>query len=469
MGARTGAVAWAALLLFGSAACSRSKSDATAKAPEARADAGTSSVGEHPQAAAAELKLCQHDVPADQCTKCNPELAEVFKELGDWCQEHGLPESHCRECNPKLTFTAQAPAAPPLFPTPGTVVRLASAKTAEEAGLRTVRVEPRRFGRTLEVVGQLDFNQNRLAQLSARGDALIIDVKLDIGDDVKAGQPLATLASAAVGAGQAQLSSADARLKAARSALQRAEDLVRAGVTPQKTLEAAQAERAAAEAEYDAAKATLGAAGAGTKGSAGRYVLAAPFAGTVVARNAVAGRSAAPGQVLVQVADLSTMWAQLEVPEAEASLVRAGQRAVLSFEGSGGATREATIARVGASVDPSTRTVAARVELPNPDRALKAGSFVRAKIHVSGEHDALLVPQDAIQRAEGRTLVFVKKDARLYEPVPVSVGGASQGLVEVVEGLSPGVEVVTTGAFFLKTELLRDSIGAGCCDEGGGE
>lgn len=449
---RLGAVACAGLLALGVAACTRSPS-APSSAPPARPDAGDSA-----SRAGTEPALCEHQVPADQCTKCSPELAAVFQELGDWCAEHGLPESHCRQCNPGLTFTAPAPR----------VVRLASEATARDVGIKTVRVAPRRFSRTLEVVGRLDFNQNRLAQLSARGDALILDVKVDVGDEVKAGQPLATLASGHVGSGQAQHAAAEARLKAARAAAQREEGLVQKGVSPRKHLETAQAELAAAEAELGAARAALGAAGA-APGAGGYYALSAPFAGSVVSRDAVAGRSAAAGQVLLQVADLATLWAQLDVPEAEAGLVRPGQRVVLTFEGARAPPLESSVSRVAASVDPATRTVAARVELPNPDRALKAGAFVRAKIHVAGEQDALLVPRAAVQRAEGQTLVFVQKGPGLYEPVAVAVGAEAGGLVEILSGLKAGAEVVTTGAFLLKTEVLKDSIGAGCCEEGSGE
>ncbi len=76
----------------------------------------------------------------------------------------------------------------------------------------------------------------------------------------------------------------------------------------------------------------------------------------------------------------------------------------------------------------------------------------------------MLVPREAIQRAEDCTLVFVKKGEGLYEPVRVELGAATEDLVEVVDGLSPGMEVVTTGAFLLKTEILKESIGAGCCE-----
>lgn len=109
------------------------------------------------------------------------------------------------------------------------------------------------------------------------------------------------------------------------------------------------------------------------------------------------------------------------------------------------------------------------MELPNPDRSLKAGLFLRGKVQVSAEHEALLVPREAIQRAGGRTLVFVEKEAGLYEPVAVELGASTLDEVEVVKGLAPGAEVVTTGAFLLKTEILKESIGAGCCEGEGGE
>ncbi|MCI0670282.1 MAG: efflux RND transporter periplasmic adaptor subunit, partial [Myxococcaceae bacterium] len=375
----------------------------------------------------------------------------------------GFPESVCPYCHPELVRAAGQ--TPPAETSPGVRVRLASADTAREAGLRTVRVEPRRFAQTLDVVGQLDFDQNRLAQLSARGDALVLEAKVDVGDDVKKGQPLLMLASAAVGEDQAQLEAARARLSAARSNLEREQALGVRGISSRQALEQAQAEQAAAQGAHDAAHASLRAAGATPSGTGGRYVLTSPFAGTVVARNATTGRSAAPGEVLVQVADLSTLWAQLEVPEADSHLVRPGQPVSLSLEGQRGRVLEATVTRVAASVDPQTRTVRARVELPNPDRSLKAGVFLRARIQVTAAHDALLVPRDAIQRAEERTLVFVRREAGLFEPVPVELGAASGETAEVVKGLAPGAEVVTTGAFLLKTEILKESIGAGCCEE----
>ncbi|HWN69416.1 MAG TPA: efflux RND transporter periplasmic adaptor subunit, partial [Haliangium sp.] len=409
----------------------------------------------------------EHGVPESKCTKCNPRLVAKFIAAGDYCREHGFPASVCPICHPELV--AAAGQEPPVFPAPGTRVRLASAETAREAGIETYRVERRPFARTLEVVGQLGFDRNRHAQLSARGEALVLGVHVDVGDEVKAGQALVMLASSSVGAEQARLSAARTRLDTARSALERQRELSASGVGPRKNEEEAQRELAAAQAEYDTARAALYASGATMGGTGGRHALAAPFAGTIVARDAVSGKTATPEQVLIEVADLSTMWAQLDVPEADASQVRPGQQVRITLEGMRGETRTGTIARVGARVDPQSRTVPARVELPNPDRGLKAGVFLRATIEVAAEHEALLVPRPALQHAEGRTLVFVKKEDGLYEPVAVELGASDADMVEVTKGLSPGAEVVTTAAFLLKTEILKGSIGAGCCEEGAGE
>ena len=475
-------------------------------------------------APAAGKTLCEHGVPADLCTQCTPDLIPVFKAQGDWCAEHGVPESLCLRCHPDLAFTAnEAPkdwckehAVPeskctkcnsalivrfieagdycrqheypasvcpfchpelvraaseemPVFPEPGTKVVLASPETALEAGIETRRAEKRRFARTLDVVGQITFDQNRHAQLSARSDALVLEARVDVGDEVQSSQALVVLASSAVGTEQARLSAARARLETAGAALERERGLAASGVSPQQSAEQARSELAAAQADYDAASSALGAAGATPEGTGGRYIIRAPFKGTVVGRDAVTGKTATAGQVLVEVADLSTMWAVLDVPEAEASEVRPGLPVRITFEGMRGEVRTGTVARVGASVDPQSRTVSARVELPNPDRSLKAGAFIRAAIEVAPEHEAMLVPQDAVQRVEDFALVFVEKGKGLYEPVQVELGPAGDDVVEIVKGLSPDMDVVTTGAFLLKTEILKESIGAGCCEVDSGK
>lgn len=471
------------------------------------------------KAAAGTPALCEHKVPAELCTKCHPELAAVFKSQGDWCDEHGVPESQCLQCNPKLTFDAQAkdeakgycrehavpesmctkchpdlvaefiakgdfcrehgfpesvcPRCHPelaekvglkaTFPEPGTKVRLASEELVKAAGIETAVAEEKPFAESLEVVGRVTFNQNRLAQISSRGEARIADVRVDVGDDVRAGQSLVVVESASAGEDRARLSAAQAAVQAAKAALQRRESLQ--GIASQREVEEARRDVATAQAEVDAASAALRASGADPNASAGgRLVLTAPFAGTVVARDAVAGRNVAGGHVLVEVADIQTMWAELEIPEESALFVKPEQRVLLQFEGAK-QKREAKISRVAASVDPATRTVRARVELDNKDRSLKAGLFFRAQIELSGTKGAVLVPKEAVQTAEGQRLVFVDRGGGVFDPIPVQVGQHTSTSIEITSGLEPGALVVTAGAFLLKTEVLKDSIGAGCADD----
>lgn len=473
------------------------------------------------EAKAAATELCEHRVPAAICVKCHPEMAAVFKSQGDWCGEHGVPESQCFQCNPQLSFEngpgnagpadwckehavpeskctkchpnlvarfikagdfcrehgyaesvcpichpelAKAAGQPaPAFPGAGTKVRLASAETAQDAGIRTMRLKKEAFAQKLEVSGQLDFNDNAHAEVSSHGDARVLEVLVDVGDEVKAGQGLVVVASAAAGADRASLVAAKARLEAANNAAARLEKL--AGIAAQRTIDEAKRELAEAQAAHDGALAALKTSGADpAMSSGGRLVLASPLAGTVVARAAVAGRVAGAGDVLVEVADTRTLWATLEVPEADSMLVKPSQRVELRFDGIGVA-RDGVIAKVGPRVDPRTRTVRARVDVENKDGALKAGLFLRGVVSIADPREAVLVPQSAVQRAEGRMLVFVVKEKGVYEPVSVELGSRSGETIEVTSGLAAGDEVVTTGSFLLKTETLKDSIGAGCCDD----
>jgi len=505
------------LALVAGAACGRSAPrPPAATPPEPVTAAASKAVGTRAP------RLCEHGVPADLCTKCNPDLVATYKELGDWCAEHGVPESQCKQCNPRLTFDApraEAAAVPwcgehavpeamctkcrpqliarfiqagdycrehgypesvcpychpekvkaaghplPVFPEPGTKVRLASAELEREAGIVTAPAAERPFAPSVEAVGQLEFDQNRLARLSARGEATVIEVKVDVGEDVRRGQQLVLLASGAVGGAQSRLAAAEARASAARAGLAREESLVASGISSRRDLEQARTEVAAAESERDTARAELRAAGAGDTGEGGRYSLSSPFNGTVVARSAVAGRAVSSEESLVEVADIRTLWAVLEVREENARSVRPGQKVTIRVDGSD-EVREARVTRVAASVDPRTRTVRVRVDLPNADRALRAGSFIRGTIEIAPPKRAILVPRDAVQRAQEHDLVFVRTAAGEYDPVQVVLGARDGDSVEIVEGLAPGVAVVTTGAFVLKTEILKDSIGAGCADD----
>jgi cobalt-zinc-cadmium efflux system membrane fusion protein len=120
---------------------------------------------------------------------------------------------------------------------------------------------------------------------------------------------------------------------------------------------------------------------------------------------------------------------------------------------------------IASEVDPRTRTVTARAEVPNPAGRLRANQFARARIETGAARTAVSVPRQAVQRVGDFDVVFVRTQPGSYEPRVVKRLG--DGAVVQVEGrVQPGDPVVTTGAVLLRTEIMPGSIGAGCCEVG---
>ena len=187
------------------------------------------------------------------------------------------------------------------------------------------------------------------------------------------------------------------------------------------------------------------------------------MAGTVVRRPAVVGVLATESESLATIADTSVMWALCDVPEADASRVALGQRLAVTLEGNDDAPLEGELTWVAAEVDPRTRTVTARAEVPNHEGRLRANQFARARIETGAPRAAVSVPRSAVQRVGDREVVFVRTAQGVYEPRVVRRHGGGK-LVQVEGRVQAGDTVVTTGAVLLRTEIMPGSIGAGCCE-----
>ena len=122
------------------------------------------------------------------------------------------------------------------------------------------------------------------------------------------------------------------------------------------------------------------------------------------------------------------------------------------------------IAYVAPTLSVTTRTALARVALDNADRALRGNMYGQGEIAVSGALPTVIVPATAVQRAKGVDLVFVRLAEDEFEARRVQVRSRAGEEVRLAGGVLPGETVVTLGSFLLKTETLKDSIGAGCCD-----
>jgi cobalt-zinc-cadmium efflux system membrane fusion protein len=125
---------------------------------------------------------------------------------------------------------------------------------------------------------------------------------------------------------------------------------------------------------------------------------------------------------------------------------------------SGQVTADALIAYLAPVIEESTRTILARVVLPNPDRQWRPGQFVTAQVVAAQRDVPLVVPQTAVQPVDSRSCVFVRSDQG-FAPRFVTLGRSDETAVEILSGLVSGEPVVTSGAFTLKAEWLKDTFG----------
>ena len=423
--------------------------------------ADTESASGRPAASDPNAMCAEHGVLESLCTLCNPALVPVFRAQGDFCEEHGLPESVCPICHPEAGGRPAEAVGADGAPADGTRVRLASQELADRAGISVVRAILAPDHREVLATARIAYDPSLVARINPRSPGVVRAIHADIGDRVEPGDELVTVASAEVGAAGTRVSAALSRLEVAEANLERAGRLE--GVVSQRDRLRAQQERDDARAELASLRASLGVVGR-TRGS--EYTLTAPITGVVTRRAATIGTFVSGDGVLFEIADASRVWVELEIPEDQLVGVAPGQAVIATMHALGERAFEGSLHYLAPEIDPHTRTALGRVRLENPDGALRANMFGQARVRVPRADAAVIVPRDAVQRARGATLVFVREAPELFEARRVEVVDrpADAERVEVRGRIRPGDEVVVDGAFLLRTETVSDSIGAGCCE-----
>ncbi len=299
----------------------------------------------------------------------------------------------------------------------------------------TAAIEP--FTRTVPAIGKVVSRPGRYAALSAPSATRISRVYVSEGQRIAAGSPLVEFEQVGF---NAAASAADAALVAAQRNNERASRLANEGIVPRKD-----AEQAAA----DLGKARTDAVTA--RRAQQLSVLRSPVSGVVTKMTAVLGAPADAGQVLVEVADPSAFDVVLSLGPTEAGEVHPGSRVTLvAGEKTGGEPLgDGSVASIGAALDTASRSVAIRVSLASPKRALRLGESVYGEIAVQTSPRAVVIPTEALVPGDEPSTykVFVVDAKGIAIPHEVKVGGRTPKKVEILEGLSGGEKVVTQGAF----------------------
>ena len=177
---------------------------------------------------------------------------------------------------------------------------------------------------------------------------------------------------------------------------------------------------------------------------------------TLTVRN---GMTVSAGQTLAEVNGLGRVWLNAAVPEAMAGQVGVGETVTATLAAYPGQSFNGRVTAILPQAQTESRTLTARVELPNPAGRLKPGMF--ASVQFGGAPQAaLLVPSEAVIRTGRRTLVMLARPGGRYEPAEIRVGREAGGRTEVLAGLSEGDKVVASGQFLLDSEASLSGVQA---------
>lgn len=320
----------------------------------------------------------------------------------------------------------------------------------------------------LELPARLVWNEARTQRVTSAFAGKVSAIRVDLGQSVRAGQALAVLASPDFGQAQADAAKAQADHLLAQRALQRQRELFDAGIVARKDLEQAQADASRAEAEVARAQARTRLYGGGTAVNQ-QLAITSAMDGVVVERNVGPGLEVRPdasgpgSPALFVVSDPTSLWVQIEAREAQLGALRPGQAFTLDIPAYPGESFTGRITAVSDTIDPVTRSIRVRGEVPNANRRLKAEMLATVRIQDTRERRGVLVPAQAIALRGGKHTVFVETAPGVFEPRRVAVGHEGPRDALVTEGLSAGEKVVHQNVLLLERQFhsLSEQAAAG--------
>jgi Cu(I)/Ag(I) efflux system membrane fusion protein len=310
----------------------------------------------------------------------------------------------------------------------------------QNLGIRIAEVRKGSLATTLDVLGNIAFNERDLVQLQARSSGYVekLFVRAPL-DPVRKGQALLQLyvpdwiaaqedylAVKRMPAGPDTAGLLDAALQRMRLA----------GMTEQQVREVSMHSQVSA-----------------------RTTVTAPSDGVVSELSVREGMTVAPGAPLFRINGLRTVWVDAEVPESSAALVRPGMPVQASSPAFPGLEFSGKVEALLPQVNAATRTLKARIELANPGGKLVPGMFATVHMAPAQSRDTLLVPSEAVIQTGTRTVAITALDDGTFAPVEIVTGAEANGQTEVIKGLSAGQKVVASGQFLIDSEAsLRGAL-----------
>ena len=186
----------------------------------------------------------------------------------------------------------------------------------------------------------------------------------------------------------------------------------------------------------------------------GWYPLKAPFDATIIEKHITLGEQLSSDRAAFTIADLDTVWVDLDVYPKDLANVKAGQKCLIIANGKG---FQGELSFVSPVLDAKSRTATARVVVDNSGNVLRPGQFVTATVYGKASQAGIVLPDNAVQFVDGRSVVFIF-DGEDFEMKPVVIGLRESGKVEILSGIDVGQKVVVKGAFDLKAKIVTSTL-----------
>lgn len=328
----------------------------------------------------------------------------------------------------------------------------------KNAGIELRTAGPASIRTALQLQGEIQFNQDRLAHVVPRLAGVVIKSAKNLGDPVKKGDLLAVLESRTLADLKSEHLSGQTRLELARETFEREKRLWEEKISAQQDYLASRQALAEAEIAHrniEQKLLALGLAHAAVmrrdSGGLTRYEIRAPIDGVVIEKHLAIGEAVKEDASIFTIADLSTVWAEMTIYPKDLSSVKLGQQ-VMVHASALNAEAEGRVSYVGSLIGEQTRSAKARVTLPNPQRSWRPGLFVTVDLVQDETAVPVAVAVDAIQTYRDGKVVFGRY-GEFFEARPVELGRGDGQTIEVLRGLSPGTPYAAKNSFVLKADL----------------
>ena len=359
---------------------------------------------------------------------------------------------------------------------------LLPAAEQQDAGVEVRPVEVRSIPETLHVTGRLALNENHTWRVGAVTDGRIMEVSANPGDIVASGEVLARMHSHEIHEARAMYRKALADLSSAkqneayatkvRDREKRLYEMKAASMAQvenaETMLKAAQTASMNAEAEVERTRKHLvdflevsPEGNASSSADADLIPIKSPAYGVVLSRTVTPGTVVQSSTEAFVLSDLSTLWMIAAVNEEYLPKLRVGMPVQVFVRAYGDQGFPASVEHIGEVLDPTTRTVMVRIEIPNAAKKLKPEMYAIGDVDLGGSKPGVFIPESAPQEVNGQKSVFVRVSPDRFRVRPIESGRTIEGALQVTRGLNAGDEVVTRGSFVLKSQLLKSSLSEG--------